>query len=230
MHLVWFGWSLLFLGLWGIVYITLAPESRQEMRAMSAWTALFAFTEPLFVPAYWNPPSLFDLAQKTGFDLESFIFCFAIGGLSAGVYERVFPVVHEPLGDPKDSRERWMPWAVLLIAPLLFAALDFALALNPIYSAIAALTGAGIVIIAIRPDLFHRMAISAGIFLGFYFVFFLTLIAAAPGYVERVWNIPALTGILIGGIPLEELLFAVGFGFCWSGLYEFILRRRVQRV
>jgi len=26
--------------------------------------------------------SLFDLAQRTGFDIESFIFCFAIGGIT----------------------------------------------------------------------------------------------------------------------------------------------------
>jgi hypothetical protein len=126
MDLVWFGWSLLFLGLWGIVYSTLLPESRREMRAMSAWTVLFAFTEPLFVPAYWNPPSLFGLAQHTGFDLESFIFCFAIGGLSVALYERVFPVVHEPLGAPSGVA-RWVPWAVLLIAPSIFVAVDLSL-------------------------------------------------------------------------------------------------------
>lgn len=40
---------------------------------------LLGFTEPLFVPAYWNPPTLFDLAQRTGFDIESLIFTFAIG-------------------------------------------------------------------------------------------------------------------------------------------------------
>jgi hypothetical protein len=31
-------------------------------------------TEPLFVPDYWNPPSLFDLARRSGFDIESVIF------------------------------------------------------------------------------------------------------------------------------------------------------------
>jgi hypothetical protein len=42
------------------------------------------------------------------------------------------------------------------------------------------------VIIALRPDLSRKMTVSAGVFLGLYFVFFLTLIAAAPGYVGRV--------------------------------------------
>lgn len=46
---------------------------------VSLATAFFGLTEPLFVPEYWNPPTLFDLAQRTGFDLESLIFCFGIG-------------------------------------------------------------------------------------------------------------------------------------------------------
>jgi hypothetical protein len=36
------------------------------------WLALQNLT------GYWAPPSLFSLAQKTGFDIESLIFSFAI--------------------------------------------------------------------------------------------------------------------------------------------------------
>ena len=54
------------------------------------WASLFTTpigqTEPLFVPEYWNPPSLFDLARTTGFDIESLIFSFGIGGIGAVLY------------------------------------------------------------------------------------------------------------------------------------------------
>jgi hypothetical protein len=54
------------------------------------WASLFTMplgaTEPLFVPAYWSPPSLVDLARTTGFDIESFIFAFGIGGIGAVLY------------------------------------------------------------------------------------------------------------------------------------------------
>src|SRR5215813_11509111 len=49
-------------------------------------TAPLGLTEPLFVPDYWNPPSLFDLARKSGFDIESVIFSFGIGGIGAVLY------------------------------------------------------------------------------------------------------------------------------------------------
>lgn len=42
----------------------------------------------------------------------------------------------------------------------------------------------------------------------------------APGYIESVWNLPALGGGLVYGVPLEELLFGFGFGLYWSSVYE----------
>lgn len=49
-------------------------------------SALFDLTESIFVPEYWNPPSLFDLAPRTSFDIESLIFCFGFGEYWSGVY------------------------------------------------------------------------------------------------------------------------------------------------
>jgi hypothetical protein len=37
----------------------------------SALTALLGQTEPVFVPKYWNPPSLLGLVQRSGFDIEN---------------------------------------------------------------------------------------------------------------------------------------------------------------
>lgn len=128
MQYAWLNWSLILLIVWAIVYFSLKnKESKKEMFVVSLWTSLLGLTEPLFVPEYWAPPSLFDLALKTGFDIESLFFAFGVGGL----------------------------------------------------------------------------------------------------YVENVWNLRAISGILIMGIPLEELMFAVGLGFLWSSVYEHIKWRKV---
>ncbi len=68
---------------------------------------------------------------------------------------------------------------------------------------------------------------SAFLFFGVYFLYFLTLVAAFPGYVESVWNLDAISGILVLGIPLEELAFALTFGLYWSSVYEHTKWRRV---
>jgi hypothetical protein len=81
-HYVWLAWSSGFLLPWLALYVT-NPSFRPVMWRVSLVTAAFGLTEPIFVPEYWNPPSLFELAQRTGFDIESLIFSFAIGGIGA---------------------------------------------------------------------------------------------------------------------------------------------------
>jgi hypothetical protein len=99
----------------------------------------FGLTEPLFVPAYWKPPSLFDLAQRTGFDIESLIFSFGIGGIGAVLYNiltRREPTAL-PSADRKAARHRLHSWA--LAPPFVSFPLRYPFAWNPIYPAIIAI-------------------------------------------------------------------------------------------
>ena len=66
-HYVWLLWSLAFVEVWVVLFLA-NPRQRGAMWRTSLVTALFGVTEPLFVPRYWSPPSLFELAQRTGFD------------------------------------------------------------------------------------------------------------------------------------------------------------------
>jgi hypothetical protein len=38
--------------------------------------------------------------------------------------------------------------------------------------------------------------------------------------VAAVWNLPALSGVFVAGVPLDELMFAFTFGLYWSSVYE----------
>lgn len=223
MHLVWLSWSLLLVGIWGVAYLLVrSPEIRRTMLKVSLWTSLLGLTEPLFVPEYWLPPSLFDLAANTGFDIESLIFSFGVGGLGFVLYFFIFPVKGEEeftVDERIAARHRYHPW-LLLVAPVLFVALFLVTGLNPIYISVIALMVGGVATWYCRPDLKMKMFVSAFLFLGLYFVFFLTLIIFEPGYVLKVWNLPAISGILVAGIPIEELMFAFSFGFFWSTTYE----------
>lgn len=231
MQYVWFVWNLILLIVWAVVYFSLrSKEGRKEMLVVSFWTSLLGLTEPLFVPEYWSPPSLFDLALRTGFDIESLIFSFGIGGIAVVIYERIFRVRHKQMTPHEQHlpRHRYHLFA-LLSAPVIFLFL-LATPLNPIYSAITAMILGGLFTWYCRPDLKKKMIVSALVFLGIYFVYFLTLIAMYPGYVEQVWNLKDISGILIIGIPLEELLFAFSFGFFWSSVYEHIKWYKIKSV
>ena len=71
MHVEWFTWSLILLVILGIVrYRLKSHEIKRDMLGGSPWTSLLGLTEPLFVPAYWSPLALFDLARNTGLTLK----------------------------------------------------------------------------------------------------------------------------------------------------------------
>jgi len=228
MQYIWLIWSLILVAIWLVIYFFLgSKDKKREMFLTSIWTSVFGLTEPIFVPEYWAPPSLFNLALKTGFDIESIIFSFGIGGIAVVLYEMIFRTKHISMSlKERHSARHHFHLPALLSAPVLFVLFYFLTALNPIYSAILAMAISGIITWYCRPDLKKKMIVSAFLFLALYFFYFLTLIAISPGYVERVWDLGVISGILIAGIPLEELLFALSFGFLWSSVYEHVKWRK----
>ena len=228
-HYAWLLWSSAFLIPWAVLYLA-RPGFRGEMMQVSLWTSLLGFTEPIFVPEYWNPPSLFELAQRTGFDIESLVFSFAIGGIGAVIWNTLArrglqPVTHE---ERHGRRHRFHRLA--LAAPFVLFLPLYLLPWNPIYAGIVALAVGGAANVLCRPDLARGSLAGGALFFALYAAFMLVLIFSAPGYVEQVWNLPALSGVLLYGIPLEELLFGFAFGFYWAGAYEHFTWHRAVRA
>jgi hypothetical protein len=218
-HYVWLVWSSAFLLPWLTAYAA-SPRHRAAMLWASLFTAPLGLTEPLFVPAYWNPPSIFDLARTTGFDIESIIFAFGIGGIAAVLYNLLTgrTDVPVPIAERESPHHRLHRWA-LAIPFLSFPALSLS-HWNPIYPAILAMALGATTTMLCRPDLVRKTWIGALLFVAYYSLFLLSMEWTAPGYIERVWNFSALSGVRVLGVPLEELLFAAAFGAYWSAVYE----------
>ncbi len=226
---VWFVWSLIILGVWGIIYMG-RPDYRRVMLKMSLITMPFGLTEPLFVPEYWDPPSLFNLAEKTGFDIESLIFSFAIGGIGTVLYHLVQRrnLIEIPVSERKHARHRLHRY-ILLVSVLVFALLAFFTSLNHIYCGIIALFTGALATLYCRPDLKGKIWIGGLLFSLLYFLYFGSILPFYPDYVELYWNLEALSQVLILGIPLEELLFAFSFGMLWSSLYEHLYWQKLVK-
>jgi hypothetical protein len=223
---VWFAWASAFLIPWLVMFYAF-PHHRKTMWMVSLATAPFGLTEPLFVPEYWNPPTLFDLAQRTGFDLESLIFCFGIGGVSSVLYSVLTHRNDIPVPDAEKRQPLHRHHYKALASPFIAFLLLYFLPWNPIYPSIAAMVVGAIATICCRPDLKTKTWVGGVLFLAYYFVFFLALEASSPGYAQQVWNLSDISGILLLGIPLEELLFAFAFGLYWSGVYEHLMWRKI---
>lgn len=213
--------SLLLFLVWLFLYFT-KPKTRRKMLLLSLLTASLGLTEPLFVPSYWLPFTLFDLARKTRFDLESILFSFAVGGIAAILYEALVGMDRKKIKHHEQYGHRHRFHRLALISPFVsFTFLYFFTSLNPIYSAIIAMFVGAVASWLCRPDLFRSIVIGGLSFLVLYFIVFkIGFVWLFPGYVQAVWNLPAISGILITGVPLEELLWAGTLGAMWSSAYE----------
>ena len=216
---VWLVWSSAFLVPWLATFVAF-PHYRQPMVWASICTAPLGLTEPLFVPAYWCPPSLLNLARTTGFDIESLIFSFAIGGIGAVLYDIIAGRVLITVPPAQRHAPRHKLHYLAVAVPFFSFPLLYLFDWNPIYPAIIALALGAAATMLCRPDLARKTWVGALLFAAFYSVFLLGVELTAPGYIARVWNLDALSGVRIVGVPLEELLFAAAFGAYWSAVYE----------
>lgn len=211
---------------WLILYAFRA-DIRREMVLVSFGTMFLGLTEPLFVPEYWNPPTLWNLARTTGFDLESLLFSFAVGGIVFAAYHVIFGVApsESMAHERRHPRHRYHVLAVFS-SPALFVILLALTRLNPIYSAAIALAAGFLATLYCRPDLWLKMIVSGVLFFFLYFIVFALFNLTFPGYVAAAWNLKAVSGLLAWGVPLEELMFAFTFGLYWSSMYEHRAWRR----
>lgn len=225
----WLIWAASFMLPWALLFIA-RPALRRPMLWASALTAPFGLSEPLFVPVYWNPPSLFDLAQRTGFDVESLLFCYAIGGLGVAGYRALAPTPLRRLDQHARSspRHRWHMLA--LASPFLVFGGLLPLGWNPIYPGIVAMLAGAVATVLCRPDLWRNTLFGGSVFLTLYAVFLLGLKWLWPGYIEAVWNLGALLVWRPAGLPMEELLFGFAFGMYWSSVYEHVTWRQRDTV
>ena len=218
-HYVWLLWSSAFLVPWIALYLV-NPLMRGVMWRTSVATSLFGLTEPVFVPQYWNPPSLFELAQRTRFDIESLIFSFAIGGVGVVLYSALTHTHLAPIASAARHEPLHRFHRMALFVPAVAFVPLVLLPWNAIYAALAALLLGSIAALVCRPHLVRKTLIGGALFLGLYSVFMFALLLSAPGYIADVWKLPALSGVLIFDIPVEEFLFGAAFGLYWSAVYE----------
>ena len=218
--------SVVLAAVWLVLYAA-RPDLRRKVLAVSLGTMPLGLTEPLFVPEYWNPPTLWDLAHRTGFDLESLLFSFAIGGIVFSAYDvLVGAAPSESIAHERGHRRHRYHVLAVLSAPLLFAVVMALTTMNPIYASALALVGGFLATLYCRPDLGGKMLVSGALFLAVYFIVFALFDLAFPGYVATVWNLPAISGVRLLGVPLEELMFAFTFGLYWSSVYEHLTWKR----
>ncbi|MGJ8669829.1 MAG: lycopene cyclase domain-containing protein [Oceanococcus sp.] len=227
---VWLFWAGTLSVFWLALFTTL-PAHRGIMLVSSLVGSLLGVSQPYFVPAYWRPPSLGDLALSTGFDLESLLFCFAITGLSVGLLNKAWQgQVTLPTTIPARRQLINRIYLPLLAAPFIFFPVAYPYwPYNPIYLAIMTLAIGGLGSHACFLETWRRNFRALCWFLAICAVPLLLIKGLTDDYITRVWQLDELSGIFLAGIPVEEFLFAISFCLCCNGVYMLLLWHRYGR-
>ncbi len=188
---------------------------RREMLIMSFIVApLGPLSEIFYFRDYWHPEYLF---SAFGVGIEDLLFAFFIGGIGSVAYEEFFISKIA-----KTRREQSKAAAILgLISLCLLIILNFVFEINSIYSSSIVFLFGGAIIISKRHDLLKN-AVGNGVLVALIMlIFYVFFIAIYPNIIEDWWKLENISGLLILGAPLEELMWGFSWGFLSGPLYEF---------
>lgn len=189
------------------------------------WSSIAAmFTmgfEFLFIPAYWNPRTLFDLAP---FEIEGFILMFFVGGIASVLYDELFRK-----REVKDFKRHYLHYAILLLMPASLLVTMVLFDFNVAYHFSIAMFAGAVGISIIRRDLLRESFLGGLAFVFVYFLVIKTVFLLFPTGLQY-WNIASLSHIFVLGIPIEELLLAFTFGALWAPLYDDIQNYKLKNM
>jgi hypothetical protein len=212
--------SLIFL-IPGAVIFILRKDLRATIKKMSLISLPFAFAEKLFYPSYWEPNFLLDLGNRLGFGLEDFIFVVSLASFTSTVY--AFSFGKRYLKNNIENPGLFLIRIFFIsLSVIVLIVLSVWINIPAIYSSVFTMIAVPLIIILKRHDLLAP-GILGGILSAFvYFILCLVFNMIYPGIFEKIWHTHLLLNKFKMGVPLEELIYGFGAGFCATIIYPYI--------
>ena len=182
-------------------------------------------SEIWFVKDYWRPETV------TGWpvSIEDFLFGFLVGGIASVIYEELFGRRH---ANRKNRKHHWSWFIVPTLALFLisFGTLFSILKLTSMYAAVTGYLLVAGVIIYWRHDLWRDSVISGLIAGVAMFLGYMIFLSFYPDAIHRWWLLNNISGISLYGVPIEELIWAFGWGMVIGPIYEFFAGLSYQKA
>ena len=215
--------NLLFLLVWIILFVT-RRDLRKEILIMSIIVApMGPISEIFYLRDYWQPEFFNSMLSI----IEELLFGFTIGGITAVIYEVFFAKKY--LQKNLRPHSKWLfAVGIFGITCIMFVG-SVILGFNSMYVSIAAFLIIGILILIMRRDLLQE-AFFSGLFVSILmFLFYFIWTRIFPGVIQEWWLLKNISGVIILGAPLEELMWSFSWGFAAGPAYTFINGLRFKK-
>ena len=212
--------ALVYAAVWAVLFWR-RPDLQREMAVMGGLMALYAVPHEalLYTRDWWHPPTI----TGTRVGVEDLLYAIGNGGVLAvicaiALRRRTVPDAPlPPLG------ARLLPYAVNALVPPFLVVVGLH---SFVASGVGALLALALVLRA-RPDL-------AGVAVGSALIGTLVALpvywlieALLPGFIAYVWYLDRLSGVLVTGIPVEDLLWYLYTAALCGTYYKFASGRRL---
>ncbi len=201
-----------------IACLLLFPQQRRATWLSALLCTPCALTSLYLVPAYWMPTRLGNLMLG----VEDVLFCLTTGGIAwiTGVFRW-----QDRISLPREMKLKWgrylffIAWGGLIFVMLWSSGFDL------MGSTLGAVYAMGCSLLLLQRQLWFLALTGALIFLGAHSLVLLAFLNSSP-HLLKLWNGTAVSG-LIWGLPLEELAWALGFGFTWPLYMAYVFNVQV---
>jgi hypothetical protein len=223
--------SILFFVLW-LVFFLFSNETRKEQLIMSC-VGLVLSPGILIISAY-DFRNIISEQTTSQIGIEDFIFVFSFFGIAAVIYQVLIGRHAHKLRGSRYEMEHighWVGHLALVFGLWAFVTLVLihVFTLSSINGLIISGLLIGMYIIADRHDLTMNALLSGLFMAGLVFIveqiFFVRLF---PADAAAFWQFDTLSGFVLGGVPLEELMWAAVAGFTIGPLYEWLRRYELK--
>jgi hypothetical protein len=222
--------SIIFFIIWLALFL-FSNETRREQLLMSL-VGLILSPGILLIAAYDFRQIVSDQVAVVG--IEDFLFAFSFFGIAAVIYQALIGKhAHKIRGARYEITHlgHWVGHLILILGLWAFAALLLihVFDLTSIQGLMVGGLLIGMYLIADRHDLTMN-ALLSGLFMAalVFIVEQIFFVRLFPIDAAAFWQFDALSGFIIGGIPLEEIMWAAVVGFAIGPLYEWLRQYRLN--
>ncbi|MEK7618044.1 MAG: lycopene cyclase domain-containing protein [Patescibacteria group bacterium] len=217
--------DLIFVAAWLIIFFW-RKDTRKELLWVSAIFGASAYLmQPLFLIDWWHPETI----TGTKFGIEDFMFCFFGGGGLSVLYQILFKKKTVPLNSLDDTNRFFGFFTIILFLFLNYFTF-FVLSLHSFYSSVIAFGVAIFFIWLRRKDLILPSLLIGFISVPLAVLWFWWAEWLSPGWVQNVWYLDKLSGLIILKAPIEDLIWAFFAAAYISVIYKFWRGEKLQGV
>jgi len=215
--------ALPFVILWILLFLK-SPGIRITMLLMSALGGLAGpISEYWHLRDYWHPDYWLPVAVGNWrFGIEDYVLTFAMAGTVMALFEKI------------GAKKEWDPlppvsWKILfrldmignfgILLMILFASI---IGMNSIRAILLTILVSSAVLYWTRPAwILSILPVASAFSLYYWIVLKFLLMPLFPGILEGWWNLEALWGFRLAGVPIEEPLWAFGVALFAGPVYRF---------